>query len=113
MTIPPHTADSLAAALAETSRPLFPIRDLQGFLERLTGTRPLRQTVHRWVRHGILAADGSRAFLRVTPIGGRRFVAREDLLAFVEALTGPRRASDPTPAKRARQAKTICETAGL
>lgn len=96
----PNNADSLASALAECSRPMFSIADLRTFLERSTGSKPSRTTIWRWVRHGIRATDGSLVLLRITQIGGRIFVARQDLLDFVVATTTSPRASDQTTEER-------------
>jgi hypothetical protein len=64
---------------------------------------PTLITVYRWIRHGI---DGVK--LPSIRIGGRRFVRRSDLQAFVERMTdasAPRPPMEPLGRAARRRAK--------
>ena len=84
---------------------LIAIRDLPGLLPG----RPSLPTIYRWISRGI---DGIR--LASVRVGGRRFVNKAALVAFVEALSAdpPGKRIEPAGAARrrtARQAESVKE----
>lgn len=74
---------------------------------RVIGTDPSIATLHRWRLKGVTAPDGSMVKLASIRVGGRRYVRRSDLDAFVAGLnpgidTIPAR----TPSTRRRDAES-------
>jgi hypothetical protein len=75
-----------------TSESLLPIGKAPAEVERLTGERPHRTTIDRWRMRGCHGVK-----LETVKIGGKRYVSREALQRFIEAVTAAADRELPSP----------------
>lgn len=97
-----HDSDDLNLNTDDALRDAFPINEVPRHLPRRSGKRVHISTIWRWIQRGVRGVK-----LESLNIGGRRYVPREALEHFLEALNRPHLATaeHQPPAYRRREAE--------